>query len=241
MFTNFAEFFNCLKEGRFGFRYLWDLIVTLYYSITENPNIQVIWNGFMGVVRPIITVFMIVVIAVCIFGAFTGHKTLGVFKFLFFFVVGFALGVHLLAPVIPPVVKIPAWVIGLVVALVASVLYRFLYYGLYAVFIGHSIYYLCYNGFFLIHPPTFTVTRAIVCLVIAVGVVILAFALRKYVEMVGTAALGAWLAVLHFKWYIYNFTTWPFLVGREWLGILIFSLIIGVLGLMFQFKTRRRY
>lgn len=241
MFTNFAAFFNNLKEAKFEFRYIWSQIVQLYYNITANPNIQVIWNGLMKTIAPIFTFVIIGFIALSVMGAFFGQKMLGFFKFCFFFVVGFALGVHLLAPIIPPVIKIPAWIIGLVVALVASVLYRFLYYGLYAAVVGHSAYYLCYHGFFLINPPAFTVTRALVCLLIAVGVVALAFAFRKYVEMLGTAALGGWLSTMLFIWYIYNFTKWPIFAGKEWIGILILSTLVGAFGLVFQFKTRRRY
>ena len=47
MFTNFSEFLTCVKEARFSFRYIWEAIVSLYYDITANPDISVIWNSLM--------------------------------------------------------------------------------------------------------------------------------------------------------------------------------------------------
>ncbi len=238
---SFAEFFTTLKEARFGFGVIRDAVINLYYAITANPDIQPIWNWIMNTVKPVFSFVILVLILLGISGTFFGQKMMSVFKFAFFFVVGFTLGIHLLAPVIPEVVKIPAWVVGLVVALVAAVLYRFLYYALYAVSIGYSSYILFYYGFFLIKNPVYTTTRALVCTLLALGVVAVAFALRKYVEMVGTAAIGAWIITMLFIWYVYNFTKWPMFAGREWLGVAIVTVIIGLCGAFAQFKTRKRY
>lgn len=238
---SFAEFFTTLKEGRFGFGVIKDAVVNLYYSITENPDIVPIWNWIMNLIEPIFGVVTVVLLAVALIGVFFGKKALPFYKFVFFFIVGFALGVHLLAPIIPDVVTIPSWVVGIVLAVVVAVLYKFLYYALYALCFGYSAYILAYYGCFFIKEPVYTPTRAAICVIIAVAVICLAFVLRKYIEMLGTAALGAFMTTKIFISFVYDFTEFPFLAGIEWVGILVVSIILGLLGFIVQFKTRRRY
>ncbi len=237
---SFADFFNNLKEARFGFGVIRDAIVNLYYAITANPDIQPIWEGIMNVITPVFKIVIAVLIGLCLIGTFFGHRLMAVIKFAFFFIVGFVLGVHFLAPIIP-VVKIPAWIVGLVVALVSAVLYKFLYYVLFAGAIGYSSYILCYNFFFITPAPAYTPTRAIVCALVSVGVVILALVLRKYVEMLGTAVICAYMATMLFIWNFYNFTALSFLAGKEWIGVIVVAGVIGLLGLLSQFRVRKRW
>lgn len=241
MFSAIANFFSAVKEARYGFGQIWDYLVTFYYTVTENPTVSAIWNAFMGAIAPAITIVMILVILGSVSISLFGQRIIGALKFTFFFIIGFIIGVQLLAPVIPEGVRIPPWIVGLVVALITSVLYRFLYIGLYSVVVGYSVYILCYNGFYLIASPAYSPLRAILCLVVSLVVLGLSFLVKKYIEMIFTAVLGGWFATMVFIWYIYNFTAWPFLVGREWVGIFIMTALIASLGLLVQFKTRRRY
>ena len=241
MFAAIGSFFGAVKEARYGFGDIWSYLVTFYYTVTENPTVSAIWNAFMGAIAPAFAIVMILVILFSVSVSLFGQRMIGALKFMFFFVIGFVIGVQLLAPVIPEGVRIPPWIVGLVVALITSVLYRFLYIGLYSVVVGYSVYILCYNGFFLIATPEYTTFRAILCLVVSLVVLGLSFLLKKYIEMIFTSILGGWYATMIFIWYIYNFTRWPFLVGREWVGIFIMTALIASIGLFVQFKTRRRY
>ena len=241
MFNSFAEFFTAVKEARFGFGEIWDYIVSLYYEMTVNPDISSIWNGFMSVIEPIYKTVMTLAVVGCIIIAFFGKKLKGFLSFVFFFVIGFALGTHLLAPIIPEAVKIPGWLVGLVVALVSGVLYRFLYYILYVLTVGYGSYLLIFNGFYLSKEVTYTTGKAIVCLVVAAVVVAAALIFRKYIEMVGTAFLGGWLAAWVFANYIYAYTLLPVFAKVQWLGLLIPAVIIAAFGSVVQIKTRRRY
>ncbi len=239
--TGFVEFFEGVREVRFGFDVIWDFIASLYYAITENPDISVIWNAIMSAIQPAHGIIMTVLVIFSVLVATFGKKMIGCLKFIFFFVVGFALGVHLIAPLIPPEVIIPSWIIGLVIGVVAGVLYRILYILLYSTVIGYSSYILFYTGFFLTQDLTYTPGKALTCLLGAALVLVFALIFKRFVEMIGTAALGGWLASWIFANQIYNFTVWPLFDGARWAALLIPTLIIGVLGAWVQIKTRRRY
>lgn len=240
MFTNFAEFFTCVKEARFTFAVIRDAIIRLYYAITENSNISAIWNGITDAVTPFYKTVMTVLVVACVAVALFGRKMMGFLKFVAFFVVGFALGTHLLAPVLPPEVSIPAWIVGIVVALVAAVLYKFIYVVLYVGVAGYGMYILAYHGFYLSgEVGAYTTGKALACVIAALVAVILALVFKKYIEMIGTAFLGGWCASWIFANQIYNYTAW--FGERTWLAILIPTLVIALIGSLVQIKTRKRY
>ncbi len=241
MFASFADFFNALKTASFGFGEIWQYIVSVYYDVTTNPDISSIWNGFLTSIAPIYKTIMTIVVIACILVAFFGKKIKGFLSFTFFLVIGFVIGAHFLAPVIPDAVVIPTWLVGIVVGIVAAVIHRFLYYILYAVFVGYSVYILTFNGFYIASVASYTAGKAMVCLIISLVCVLLAFLFKKYVEMIGTAILGGWLASWVFANYIYAYNKLPLFANAEWLALLLPTVIIAVLGSIVQIKTRRRY
>lgn len=241
MFTNFSEFFTCVKEARFSFKYIWEAIVSLYYDITVNPDISAIWESMMSGIASVYRLVMVLLAVGCVIIAFFGKKMIGFLKFIFFFVVGFALGTHLLTPVISEAVVIPGWIVGTVVALVSAVLYRFLYIVLYSAVAGYGMYILAYHGFYLQGESVYSGGKAIGCVIAAVIAVAVALIFKKYIEMLGTAALGGWLASWIIANFVYNFTTFPIFGGITWVAILVPAVIISALGAVVQIKTRRRY
>ncbi len=241
MVTSFGDFLVGLKEARFTFDVIWQAIVSFFGAVWENPDISAIWGGLTSVFGPIYVPFMIFVTIAALVMAFFGRRLMGVIKFSGFFVLGFILGAQLLGPLLPDAVNIPGWLVGTVTALIAAVLYRFLYIILYVSIAGYGMYVLTYYGFFLAPDATYSGGRGIMCLVAALVAIIIALCFRKYVEMLGTAILGAWLAVLAFAYNVYNFTEWQMFDGVEWLAILIPTVVIAMLGALLQIKTRRRY
>ena len=241
MFSSFSEFFVCVREAKFTFDIVWNYIVELYYSFTENPSISVVWNGIMDTIRPAGIVVMALISALCLVVAFFGKKLMPILKFLSFFVLGFVLGTHLLAPLLPPEVSIPDWIIGIVLALIAAVLSKFLYVILYVTVVGYSAYVLTYYGFYLQLDAMYSGSRVAAGIIAAVIAIVLALLFRKYIEMAGTAALGAFCAVWVFRNYVYDFTTWQLFGGNVLVAVLVTTILVGLLGLFVQFKTRRRY
>lgn len=234
MFGSFGEFFTALREARLGFGVIADLIRNYYYEITADPDVSAIWNGIMSAIGPIFKTVATVLVIFSILVAFFGKKMMGFLKFVFFLMVGFFVGTHTLAGVIPPDIRFPSWIVGIVVALVAAVLYRFLYIVLYSVAFGYSGYLLIYNGFYLMSNPVYSIDRALGCVIASLVVLILALVFRKYIEMLGTSFLGAWLAVWFFSTQLFTFSAS--------VGILMIpTALLTVLGVLIQFKTRRRY
>ena len=234
MFSSFGEFFTALKEARLGFGVIWEAIGNYCNEMMADPNVSAIWNGLMGAIGPVIKTVSVFLIIFSIFIALFGRKMMGFLKFVFFFIAGFLVGTHTLAGMIPPDVKFPAWIVGIVVALVAAVLYRFIYIVIYSVAFGYSGYLLVYNGFYLASNPTYSPDKALGCIIVALIVLVISLIFRKYIEMLGTAFLGAWLAVWLFVNNIFAFSTH--------VGIMMIpTAIITVLCVIVQFKTRRRY
>lgn len=240
MFTSFGEFLTCVKEARFTFGVIWQAIVSFFEDVIANPDVSAVKDALLNVIQPIYSIALIVGIVLALIMAFFGKKIMGAINFVLFFALGFLLGTHLLAPLLPPDIALPGWIIGVVLALILAVLSKFIYIAFYAVAGGYSVYVLAYYGFFIIEAPTFSNSRAIGCLIAALVAVVILFVFKKYIEMLITSVLGAWLAVLAFI-RIYDFTAWSIFAGMEWLAILIFSAIIAVLGLAVQVKTRKRY
>ena len=118
---------------------------------------------------------------------------------------------------------------------VSGVLSKLLYILFYAIVSGYSIYIVFCGG--IIVPLA---GNYVVALIAAVAAIVLAFILRKYIEMAGTAMLGGFGVATVVRSF-YDFTTWYLFVGNEWLGMLILTLIVAILGMIVQFKTRERF
>ena len=240
MFSGIGDFLNSIKEARFTFDVIWQAIVDFFTDVFANPDVSAAWNGFLNLIQPVHTIAVIVGIALALVIAFFGRKIIGVLKFALFFAVGFLLGTHLLAPLLPPEITLPGWIIGVVAALIAGVLSRFIYVVLYVISGGYATYLVAYYGFFLTPDPVYSDTRALTCLAAAAVVTVLILVFKKYVEMLGTAVLGSWLAILGIR-SIYDFTALPLFEGVEWLATLIAAAIVAVIAFSVQVKTRRRY
>ena len=241
MFSSFGEFFTCVKEARLTFSVIKDWIVSFFLSVKENPDIAVIWDGLMHWIYSARVLLITVLIVACLGVAFFGKKIIGVIKFCFFFVVGFIVGTHYLASLLPAEIDIPAWIIGVVLALIAAVLYRFLYIICYTVTVGYSAYVFAYYGFFMNSDATYSGGRATACLIVALVFLVLALVFRKYAEMVITAFLGSWCAVLLFRYHVCKFEKLALFSGHFWVAIMIPTIILTAVTAVVQIKTRRRY
>lgn len=241
MYASFGEFFDALKEARFGFGAFWQWVTDLYYSMTVNSDIAKIWNGLMNLIRPIYVVIPIILIIFAVLVALFGRKMMPVLKFFFFLVIGFALGVYFITPLVSRIISVPGWVCGLVIGVVSAVLYRFLYLAFYSIACLYSVYILCYSGFYISPTIEHSTGRALLCLGISAVAVILAIMLRKYIEMFGTAMLGGYLVALVFRSFIFDYRLLPFLAATPKIGAFVIAFLIGVPATVFQYKKRRRY
>ena len=241
MFESILAFFKALIQGEFGFYELWEYFVNLYYSVTKAPDIMNIWAALMRFISPFYAAVPYILIALCLVMAFFGKKLMPVLKFLGCFFVGFVCGVYFIGPLLMPIINVPPWICGLVLAIIASVLYRFIYYAAYAVCCTYCVYVLCYMGFYMREGAEHTSSKSIVCLAIALGVTIVAFIFRKYIEMAGTAFLGGYLVSYTIRCMIYDYKALDWLQETPWVGAGVITLLIALPAFIFQYKTRQRY
>ncbi|MBO7303801.1 MAG: hypothetical protein J6V09_01070 [Clostridia bacterium] len=235
MFSGIMSFLDSVKEARFDFKVISDAIAKLYHNIANDASVLEIVNSIMDTIRPLYGSIMTVLVILSVLIALFGHKAMAVIKFVFFFVIGFFLGTHLLAPLIPPEVAIPPIIVGLIVGFVAAVLYRFLYVLLYSVAFGYGTYVLLYNGSIIHEEMVYNLGKSAICLICAIVVVVVALIFKKFIEMVGTAFLGGWLAVK-----LFDLTLLPY-SGGNIVAIMIPAVIIAAIGAVVQIRTRRRY
>ena len=235
MFSGIMSFLDSIKEARFDFNAIADAIVELYRDIIYDPNVSEFVASVMDIIRPLYVSVMTVLVILSVLIALFGKKMMAVLKFIFFLVIGFFLGMHYVASAIPPEIAIPPVIIGFIVGLISAVLYRFLYVALYATVVGYGTYAFLYNGSVIHEEMVYNLGKSAVCLICAIVVVVVALIFKKYIEMLGTALLGGWLAVK-----LFDLTILPF-SGGNLIAIMVPALIIAAVGTVVQIKTRRRY
>ena len=63
----------------------------------------------------------------------------------------------------------------------------------------------------------------------------------RYVEMMGTATLGAYLVYFTIDSMLFDFDSLEFLGTTPWVAPFIITFVIALPAFMVQFKTRKRY
>ncbi len=234
-----SVFYTVIDAG-LSFSELISVVSAFVLGVFADPNIVAIKDLIYTTLDPIMLYVPFVFLAIYIIMAIFGKKLFSLIRFIIFFGAGFLLGIHLLAPIILPVFEIlPPWLIGVVVGVVAAVLSKFLYYIVFAVAVGYPMYVLSFRTI-LEGVMTVEGGKHWVALLIAAVVVVVAFLLRKYIEMLGTSLLAGWgLAETVRVWW--DFTDLEMFGGIEWIGVVAVSALVGIIGFIIQFKTRERY
>ncbi len=235
---DFMQFIDAVVNARFGFPEMFGGLATFFATLCADANILTIWDFLMQCISLLLPAMPFILLAFYIILGTLGKRLFSILRFLAFFVVGFALGVYFLAPLILVVIQaLPPWVVGVVIGVIAAVLSKILYFVVLAVTVGYCGYVLMFQGLII---PGFMEGNYWVALLFAVVLTVLVLLFRKYVEMAGTSFLGG-LGIAYVIRGWWDFTALDFLVGIEWLGILVVALVFAVLGFIVQFKTRVRY
>ena len=198
-------------------------------------------KDFLAGVLPYVWILPAALVLLSLVQVFFGKKLLGLQKFLACFAVGFASGAAYVTPLISGLglgINIPDWIVGLVIGVVAALLYKLVYFLAYVGAAGAATYVLCVSGILPEAVASFTKDR-IVAIVAAVVVIVLALVLRKFIEMLGTAALGGWTLALSAQALAASLVT-DFLAFDTWLFFVIMG-VAALLGFIVQVATRRRY
>ena len=235
------QFFVNLRDGRWGFGQIIDFFKGLNASVEANAHIAGIMEKAYGVLESIATFAPFVFLAVYLIESFFGKKLLGLHKFIACFIIGYGCGVQFVSPLLDKVVSVPTWATGLVVAIVAAVFCKIIYVLALMAVSGYGVYILAYSGTTLTFATQFTAGNWVVCAVAGAVAIVLVLALRKIVEIVGTAFLGSYLAVSAIC-DITGFYNMSWITERSALIICwIATGLIALLGFIVQWSTRRRY
>lgn len=231
----FMDFIGMVSRAEFDFGGLGEFFRGLIDAFLQNETISIVVGAVSDFLAGISAFLPYILIALSLVLCFFGKKLLPVLKFFGFFVVGYVCSVYWLAPLLNGVFPtLLAWIPGVVVGFIAAILGRYLYWLALALVAGYPIYMICYNALYLPFLEGLTKENWMISLIVAAVVVVMVFILKKYVEMLGTALLGSFLAVLAVKsgiWDFYNF---------DWLYYTALG-VVAFLGLLVQFKTRKRY
>ncbi len=239
--NGFVQFFTNLRDGRWSFGQIIDYFKELNATVEANAHVAGILDKAYGFIASFAGIFPYILLGIFLIEAFFGKKLLGFHKFISGFIMGYGCGVAFVAPLLDKVVEIPAWITGIVIAIVAAVLCKITYVLALIVASGYGVYLIAYSGTSLTFVTQFTEGSFVASLVAGAVVAILVLVLRKYVEMIGTAFLGSYLAVSAIM-DMTGFMSWSWVSATS--GAIIFWVatgLIALLGFIVQWNTRRRY
>ncbi len=232
---------NGLINAEYDFSAIGDWIKSTYDFITANATVSNLWDALMSYVAlvPAIAVSGVLLV-LSLIQVFFGKKLLGLQKFLGCFVAGFALSVVYLVDFIPETIQISPLIVGLVVGIVAALLCKLVYFLAYIGVAGYAAYAVCMGGYYLPEAVTaITKGNMVVSLVVAGVVIIVVLILKKLIEMVGTATLGAycaWLSVVA----ILGHLGLAFEASALATVKLVVMIALALIGSVVQIKTRKR-
>lgn len=239
--NGFVQFFTSLRDGRWSFGQIIDYFKELNATVEANAHVASILDRVYGFIASFAGIFPYILLGIFLIEAFFGKKLLGIHKFISGFIIGYGCGVAFVSPLLDKVVSVPAWITGIVIAIVAAVLCKITYVLALIAASGYGVYLLAYSGTSLTFVTQFTEGNFVASLVAGAVAAVLVLMLRRLVEMLGTAFLGAYLSVKAIC-EITGFLTWSWISVTS--GLIIFWIatgLIALLGFIVQWSTRRRY
>lgn len=227
--------FEQIITAEFDFAAMKDLFFKIYTHPTIDGILSHVRN-FIESLPPFVWAIMLGLVGL-IFSNF-GKKLLAIPSVLVSAAAGFLAGNFLLGPLLVSLVdkieflksfiSIDPIVVGIICAAVCAFLFLPLYFCGYTLGIGYCTYLLVYP---LCEGLLGSSTAMIVGLGAAIGVVILAVIFRKWVEMCGTAIIGAYFVMLAINQIVLLYAVVNYIIWA----------VLAVQGAVIQIKTRRRY
>ena len=241
MVLTFSQFFSGIKDGVFGIGGSFTYIANFIKEMWASEPVVTIKNWFMGIISPFSLFLPFILLGLYIIIALTGKRMFGVLRFTAFFVAGLFLGAYLLSPFVTKIIpQIPPVLVGVVTGIVSAVLSKLIYILAVVLASGYPVYTACITGTVIPALTGFCKGKAVLSLVVAVIAAVIVLIFLKYIEMLGTAMLaGLGIAYVIKGWY--DFTAIQSFEGRAWIPYLVISSVVGVIGLVVQFRTRRRF
>jgi len=194
------------------------------------------YNAFMAEHRPLVLLLLLPILLVV---GFFGKRLFGVFRVCGFLALGFLVGYFFCSPYVQTYIPaIPAAVTGAFLGILLAVLSKFIYNAVYVGVIGFDAFNICFSALFFPQLETLTKGNWVISIAVAVIVVAISLILRKYIEMIGTAAVGGiGFAFVLREVFVYT----AFVMIDPDITSLILGGVLAMVMLIFQYITRLRW
>ena len=214
------------------------MFTSILDSVMNEPSIAPHVATYNGFVASLGEFFPYLLIALCLTVGLFGRRLSGLIRVVLLFAIGFVASVYWVAPLVQQYVAIPALAVGLAVGLLAAVLSRMIYNFVYIGCIGFDVYNICFNAIFFAELTVHTQGNLPVSIVAAVAAVGLALLLRKYLEMIITAAAGG-IGIAFFVKGIFDYTS--FLPLDATLTMVLAGIVLAIPMFIYQYYNRVIY
>lgn len=213
------------------------MFMSIINSVMNEASIKPFTDWFNAFTASLGVAFPIIIIALSLIVGLFGRRLSDSIRFLLLFVVGFVASVYWLAPLVTTYFPaVPAYAVGLGVGLFAAVMSRLIYNLVYVGCIGFDTYNICFNGLLLGELTAATQGNLPLCIGIACGVTVVALFLRKYLEMIITAAAGG-LGVAFFVNEMFGYAA-SFSGMEPFTAVLIVAGVLAVPMFIYQYYNR---
>ena len=218
---------------------MFNMFTTILDSVLADASIAPYYAMYEGFAASLGQLFPFLLIALCFFVGMFGGRFSGLIRVLLLFSVGFIASVYWAAPFIQQFFpQIPALWIGLAAGVVAAVFSRLVYNLAYIGCIGFDVYNICFGALFFAELTVHTQGNNQLSLLVAAGAVLIALFLRKYLEMLVTAAAGG-IGVAFFVKPLFDYTV--FFGGDPIVPVVIVGSIIAIFLFLYQYRSRVYY
>ena len=214
------------------------MFTSILDSVMNEPSIAPHVATYNGFVASLGDFFPYLLIALCLMVGLFGRRLSGLIRVVLLFAIGFVASVYWVAPFVQKYVAIPAIAVGLAVGLLAAVLSRMIYNFVYIGCIGFDVYNICFNALFFAELTAHTQGNLPISLGAAAVAVALALFLRKYLEMIITAAAGG-VGVAFFVKSLFDYTA-SFSFDPT-MTMLVAGAIVAVPMFIYQYYNRVIY
>ena len=216
------------------------MFTSLLDSVMNEPSIAPFAQSYNSFVASLGNFVPFIMIALCLVVGLYGRRMSDVLRVVFLFAIGFVASVHWLTPLVQTVVpEIPGLAIGLTVGLLSAVLSRMIYNFVYIGCIGFDVYNICFNALFFAELTALTQGNLVYSVAAGVIAAAVALFLRKYLEMIITAAAGG-IGVAFFFKSIFDYTA-SFGGLEPTTAMLIVGAVVAAPMFIYQYYNRVIY
>lgn len=212
------------------------MFMSIFDSVMNEASIAPYVAMAKEYVATLGSLFYIGLIAICLFVGLFGRRFSGLVRVTLLFAIGFVASVYWICPLVAKAApQVPGYCIGLAAGLFAAVMSNLIYNGVYIGAIGFDVYNICFNAMMFEGLTALTKGNLALSAGIAGVAVILALVVRKYLEMLITAAAGG-IGVAFCVSKIYSYAEMLNMEAK--VAMLVVGAVLAVPMFIYQYRHR---